>query len=150
MTDDVAALAAAIKAKLDEKPAEVEFSDALRAAQTEILHGGSPRQSDAEPIEVLKREIHEEAESIRGVLEKFDRVKRLEKLVWEIKDRFGHRPDYPGGILPAEQERLEDLISELRQEIESDAETKEALARIERLQIFVDAFTPRAMGFSLA
>ena len=114
MEQDVEALAATIRSKLEEAPAEVAFEEALKAAADEILHKAPARLIDVEPVEVIKQEIHEEAESIRPFLEKVDRRQKLEKLASEVSDRFADSPAYQDSDLPQEQERIESTIEQLR------------------------------------
>jgi hypothetical protein len=139
---DADELAATLKAKLEEEPAEVAFDDAITAAIREVAGGYRPLEG-ADLVGILNEEIHREAETIRPFLEKVNRRRKLEALAYELHDRFA------GGILfdrtevGKEHARLSALIEELRRETDLDESAKAAIDRIGRLRALISRLGER-------
>jgi hypothetical protein len=97
MDQDTTKLAAALKAQLNQEPAEVAYAAALRAAISEA-RGGTPGWAEIDPVQVLKEERTREVESIRSFLADTDRRRKLEALSFQIEDSFGWKKTFSGAI----------------------------------------------------
>lgn len=129
-------LAASLRAKLEEEPAEVAFDDAITASFREV-HGGYRPLEGADLVGILNEEVHREAETIRPFLEKVDRRRKLEALAYELHDRFAGGVLFDRTEVGKEHAALTALIEELRKETDSDESSKAAIERIGRLRALI-------------